>query len=139
MGGIGSMSLKMEKSLLNSLRTGNTMSSWRVRLATARRLLQDSWPLMFAYLSYLVYMRIDQVMTTCLKYLIPISCFLFAGTVAYPLVLAKMSGQTSIIGAPAGERLVKPGAIHGTTSRESNGVSSAGVQVSSASAERSQP
>ncbi|HLQ44919.1 MAG TPA: NADH-quinone oxidoreductase subunit NuoH, partial [Planctomycetaceae bacterium] len=53
-------------------------------------------------------LRIDQVMTTCLKYLIPISCILFAGTVAYPLVLAKMSRQTSIIGPPAGERLVKP-------------------------------
>lgn len=53
-------------------------------------------------------LRIDQVMTTCLKYLIPISCFLFAGTIAYPLVLAKMSGQTSILGAPAGNRLVRP-------------------------------
>jgi NADH-quinone oxidoreductase subunit H len=47
-------------------------------------------------------------MTTCLKYLIPISCLLFAGTVVYPLVLVQMSGQTSIIGQPAGERLVKP-------------------------------
>jgi NADH-quinone oxidoreductase subunit H len=61
-------------------------------------------------------LRIDQVMTTCLKYLIPISCFLFAGTVAYPLVLAKMSGQTSIIGGPAGERLVKPKTTPGTAS-----------------------
>ncbi len=84
-------------------------------------------------------LRIDQVMTTCLKYLIPISCFLFAGTVAYPLVLAKMFGQTSIIGAPAGERLVQPREVPGSTSLESNGINPAGVQVSTASAERSQP
>lgn len=84
-------------------------------------------------------LRIDQVMTTCLKYLIPISCFLFAGTAVYPLVLAKMFGQTSIIGAPAGERLVQPRPAIGTTSLESNGLKPAGVQVSAASAERSQP
>ncbi len=42
-------------------------------------------------------LRIDQVMTTCLKYLIPISCFLFAGTVAYPLVVAKMLQRTTVI------------------------------------------
>lgn len=55
-------------------------------------------------------LRIDQVMTTCLKYLIPISCFLFAGTVAYPLVLAKMAKQTTIIGRPPAQRLIQPSA-----------------------------
>jgi NADH-quinone oxidoreductase subunit H len=68
-------------------------------------------------------LRIDQVMTTCLKYLIPISCFLFAGTVAYPLVLATMSGKTSIIGQPAGERLVQP--------KKAPGVSSVGARSES--------
>ncbi len=43
-------------------RLGNTFSSWVASLATARRLLQEAWPLMFSALSYLVYMRIDQVM-----------------------------------------------------------------------------
>ena len=33
-------------------------------------------------------LRIDQVMTTCLKYLVPISCFLFLGAVLWPLILA---------------------------------------------------
>ncbi|WLD12251.1 complex I subunit 1/NuoH family protein [Planctellipticum variicoloris] len=33
-------------------------------------------------------LRIDQVMTTCLKYLVPISCFLFLGAVLWPLLLA---------------------------------------------------
>lgn len=33
-------------------------------------------------------LRIDQVMTTCLKYLVPISCVLFLGAVLWPLVLA---------------------------------------------------
>ncbi len=68
-------------------------------------------------------LRIDQVMTTCLKYLIPISCFLFAGTVVYPLVLVTMSGKTSIIGPPAGERLVQP--------KKAAGVSSVGATIES--------
>jgi hypothetical protein len=55
--------------------------------------------------------------------LIPISCFLFAGTVAYPLVLATMSGKTSIIGQPAGERLVQP--------KKAPGVSSVGARSES--------
>ena len=33
-------------------------------------------------------LRIDQVMTTCLKYLVPISCCLFLGAVIWPLLLA---------------------------------------------------
>jgi NADH-quinone oxidoreductase subunit H len=66
-------------------------------------------------------LRIDQVMTTCLKYLIPISCFLFAGTVAYPLLLVKMtSGQTTVIGAPSGERLVQPQEVPGTARKNSS-------------------
>ena len=84
-------------------------------------------------------LRIDQVMTTCLKYLIPISCFLFAGTVAYPLVLVKMSGKTSIIGSPAGERLVQPRPMRAAVSVDSKSLNPAEVQGSSAVAERSKP
>ena len=40
-------------------------------------------------------LRIDQVMTTCLKYLVPISCFLFLGAVLWPLLLA-----SSTLGRP---------------------------------------
>lgn len=36
-------------------------------------------------------LRIDQVMTTCLKYLVPISCFMFLGAVIWPLALGAMS------------------------------------------------
>ena len=76
-------------------------------------------------------LRIDQVMTTCLKYLIPISCFLFAGTVAYPLVLVTLtSGHTSIIGGPAGSRLVQP------RTQSSAGVMSGSNVVSAVAAER---
>ena len=50
-------------------------------------------------------LRIDQVMTTCLKCLVPISCFLFLGAVLWPLLLATVLGQTSIILAPIGERV----------------------------------
>ncbi len=54
-------------------------------------------------------LRIDQVMTTCLKYLIPISCFLFLGAVAWPLILFTATGgpdggQTRW-GRPIGEKI----------------------------------
>lgn len=46
-------------------------------------------------------LRIDQVMTTCLKYLIPISCFLFLGAVLWPLVLASTElGRPVFFGPP---------------------------------------
>jgi len=49
-------------------------------------------------------LRIDQVMTTCLKYLVPISCFLFLGVVTWPLMMLTMFHQTSW-GPPLGERI----------------------------------
>ena len=82
-------------------------------------------------------LRIDQVMTTCLKYLIPISCFLFAGTVAYPLVLVKMTGQTSIIGPPAGQRLVRPKAAHSLPSASLTPQAHADLRVASQATEGS--
>lgn len=84
-------------------------------------------------------LRIDQVMTTCLKYLIPISCFLFAGTAVYPVVLAKMSGQTSVLGSPAGERLLQRPASRGTAGVQPVGGKSLDVTISAASAERGAP
>ena len=56
-------------------------------------------------------LRIDQVMTTCLKYLVPISCFLFLGGVVWPLALSAMMDRTTVINsdshwaAPLGRRL----------------------------------
>ncbi|HSG71242.1 MAG TPA: NADH-quinone oxidoreductase subunit H, partial [Planctomycetaceae bacterium] len=38
-------------------------------------------------------LRIDQVMITCLKYLIPISCFLFLCTIAWPLVMHRATAK----------------------------------------------
>lgn len=49
-------------------------------------------------------LRIDQVMTTCLKYLVPISCFLFLGATLWPLLLATAIGQSSLWG-PVGDRV----------------------------------
>ncbi len=43
-------------------------------------------------------LRIDQVMTTCLKYLVPISCFLFLGAVLWPLILASTNGRPVVFG-----------------------------------------
>ena len=48
-------------------------------------------------------LRIDQVMMTCLKYLVPISCVLFLGAVIWPLALS-YTGKTTIWGTPTGER-----------------------------------
>lgn len=46
-------------------------------------------------------LRIDQVMTTCLKYLVPISCFLFLGAVIWPLLLASSEhGRPVFMGPP---------------------------------------
>ncbi|MGB0740437.1 MAG: complex I subunit 1/NuoH family protein [Planctomycetaceae bacterium] len=49
-------------------------------------------------------LRIDQVMTTCLKYLIPISCFLFLGATIWPLLLATATQRSSWTPEPLGAR-----------------------------------
>lgn len=49
-------------------------------------------------------LRIDQVMTTCLKYLVPISCFLFLGATLWPLLLATASQRSSWTPEPLGNR-----------------------------------
>lgn len=51
--------------------------------------------------------RIDQVMTTCLKYLIPMACTLFLAAVLYPLILATTGQRPQILpGNSSGERAV---------------------------------
>jgi len=50
-------------------------------------------------------LRIDQVMTTCLKYLVPISCFLFLGAIAWPLVMLTALGQTTWTSSPLGKQV----------------------------------
>lgn len=50
-------------------------------------------------------LRIDQVMTTCLKYLLPISCFLFLGAAVWPLALVVGTGQSTVWPEPVGERV----------------------------------
>ncbi len=47
-------------------------------------------------------LRIDQVMMTCLKYLVPISCFLFLGATVWPLFLLEVCGRTSVTNKPLG-------------------------------------
>ncbi len=42
-------------------------------------------------------LRIDQVMTTCLKYLVPISCFLFVGSVIWPLLWLSVAGRPTML------------------------------------------
>jgi NADH-quinone oxidoreductase subunit H len=42
-------------------------------------------------------LRIDQVMTTCLKYLLPMSCALFLAAVVYPMALVLLTGRPQIL------------------------------------------
>jgi NADH-quinone oxidoreductase subunit H len=49
-------------------------------------------------------LRIDQVMATCLKYLIPISCAMFLGAATWNLALAAFL-QRSNLGDPLGDRM----------------------------------
>jgi NADH-quinone oxidoreductase subunit H len=63
-------------------------------------------------------LRIDQVMTTCLKYLLPISCFLFLGVAVWPLLVSGIWGRTTVlpettigpirVGVPLGNRTYRP-------------------------------
>lgn len=50
-------------------------------------------------------LRIDQVMITCLKYLVPISCFLFLAAVVWPLVLVLGAGKSTVWPEPIGARV----------------------------------
>ncbi len=60
-------------------------------------------------------LRIDQVMMTCLKYLLPISCVLFLGAVIWPLALS-YTGKTTIWGTPTGERAAPTMRLESTSS-----------------------
>ncbi|MCH2201223.1 MAG: NADH-quinone oxidoreductase subunit NuoH [Fuerstiella sp.] len=51
--------------------------------------------------------RIDQVITVCLKYLVPISCFLFLGAIVWPLILHKGLGDRTTWNEPLGERVAE--------------------------------
>jgi NADH-quinone oxidoreductase subunit H len=50
-------------------------------------------------------LRIDQVMTTCLKYLIPMSCALFLAAAVYPLALNEGTGRTDLRPSAIGDRV----------------------------------
>ena len=52
-------------------------------------------------------LRIDQVMTTCLKYLVPISCFLYLMAVLWPLVLTSAFSRPIFAGPALGEKAVQ--------------------------------
>jgi PST family polysaccharide transporter len=43
-------------------RTGNSIKQWKFDMLLAKQMLNDSWPLVLAGLSSMIYMRIDQVM-----------------------------------------------------------------------------
>ena len=48
--------------VLTYLHNSGKIFSWRWNFRVAKTLLSDSWPLMFAYMSYLIYAKIDRIM-----------------------------------------------------------------------------
>lgn len=77
-------------------------------------------------------LRIDQVMTTCLKYLVPMSCFLFLGTVLWPLALASLNRdhpQTTLFGSPLGERVPIRSGVAVSVGEVSESGTVAGIEI----------
>lgn len=64
-------------------------------------------------------LRIDQVMTTCLKYLVPISCFLFLGAVFWPMILASTKLGRPVLYGPPVKSVVGAESTLGTKTSES--------------------
>ena len=89
---------------------GFSIGNYLVNLFGAAVLITKSCMLVFVQVWVrwtLPRLRIDQVMTTCLKYLVPISCFLFLGAVLWPLLLASTFKRPVLAGQPLGERSVQ--------------------------------
>ena len=99
---------------------GFVLSSWLANLFGAFVLVTKGSFLVFVQIWVrwtLPRLRIDQVMMTCLKYLVPISCFLFLGATAWPLVLGKTTGRTHWL-KPLGESVVRPPLVGATAEGE---------------------
>lgn len=89
---------------------GFTLGNYIANLISAHIFVLKSFVLVFVQIWVrwtLPRLRIDQVMTVCLKYLVPISCVLFLGAVLWPLVLASSLKQTHW-SAPLGPRVLVP-------------------------------
>ena len=66
-------------------------------------------------------LRIDQVMTTCLKYLVPISFVLFLGAVLWPLILASSDLRRPVLfGSPLGAHASLAPVSNGLVARQVN-------------------
>jgi NADH-quinone oxidoreductase subunit H len=61
-------------------------------------------------------LRIDQVMMACLKYLLPISCFLLLGVTAWPLMLYQFSSHTAVF-SPQGAKAAQAQSPAGSAAR----------------------
>ena len=64
-------------------------------------------------------LRIDQVMVTCLKYLLPISCFLFLGAVLWPFLLLAATGNTTLL-SPVANRAGTEASVSATEAANSS-------------------
>ncbi len=79
---------------------GFTLGNYLVNLFGAKVFVLKACALVFVQIWVrwtLPRLRIDQVMTTCLKYLVPISCVLFLGAILWPLLLASTLKRTTIL------------------------------------------
>ena len=69
-------------------------------------------------------LRIDQVMTSCLKYLLPISCFLLLMAAIWPLAVYKLTGGRSTVipaATPLGQKAFRTAGASPSAAARANG------------------
>ncbi|MCA9114351.1 MAG: NADH-quinone oxidoreductase subunit H [Planctomycetaceae bacterium] len=90
-------------------------------------------------------LRIDQVMTTCLKYLVPMSCGLFLCQIIWPLVVISAVGRSTLVawpeemGGSIGERMGRQSVTRPVETDESAGQPGDDIDESAESSPESLP
>ncbi len=142
-----STGIGLEESFLNPLRASGGPGYLLANIFGAAVFISKGCVLVFVQMWVrwtLPRLRIDQVMTTCLKYLLPISCALFLGVTLWPLLVFKLTGRTTLVDSMnvMGSDLGKPTADRGYrpwTPRPASEIPEAPATVAPVNAEPGQP
>jgi NADH-quinone oxidoreductase subunit H len=68
-------------------------------------------------------------MTTCLKYLVPISCFLFLGAVLWPLILASSEAKRPVLFGPPVKSVVTVAPTNGSPTEAQSQLAQGGAEA----------